>query len=683
MRGKETAKETAMFGGRTTFLILEAERLFSLEKGNFPRCGNAGERARPTTGDYGKLEHGKCWFNHRRRSGLGKIICDRILVCEEWCDCPLFPQICEPVSRLIGWLEYIYSITPWTTDDFPLSGTQGVIGAIGTSCYSENMEGTRRPRIVGTARRPPLVLILFPITSHTQIYAKIAPLSAYISNASVSIFLTYLLNDSLGFLAFKSVFLLLSEIVHSFSSLSQSHPTNPTHPPRRCWCEGRRHGGAYLAQFIARNRSSLWRMEKRKPSHPSAPSIKFHLKFVIVLKSRIGTNFQEKRSMMHIYSESLPEQVSVKIWFQNHRYKCKRQAKEKAMAEQNAQNQGGSSPRRVAVPVLVKDGKPCGAGSESRQQHCANHTNSQQHNQQLIYQRQQHHQQQSANMCPSYLPLQTRACQDFFHGGSPSRTVISGKPHSWMRRNSSQYRTTTVPSPPSTPPFPFLNGSPNSPYMHACHESWRWWGPQSRGRGFRQGPPSLVEANTGPYLPSTHTHSPQENGSIGIVLKSRIGTELRKKTFTYTHLLRITSRTKDGGKFITRNGTQNAIVTMSTRAFPLLKTTASGFGDEGRGQRAKSEERRAKSEERRAKSKEQRAKSKKQRAESREQRAKRKRAKSKEPRAKSKEQEQLRMYLKANVPTSFPPGSQRWARHCSMSKSHRLLLWYRQSPHFL
>lgn len=29
----------------------------------------------------------------------------------------------------------------------------------------------------------------------------------------------------------------------------------------------------------------------------------------------------------------------VKIWFQNHRYKCKRQAKEKAMAEQNAQNQ--------------------------------------------------------------------------------------------------------------------------------------------------------------------------------------------------------------------------------------------------------------------------------------------------------------------------------------------------------
>lgn len=55
--------------------------------------------------------------------------------------------------------------------------------------------------------------------------------------------------------------------------------------------------------------------------------------------------------------------TQVKIWFQNHRYKCKRQAKEKAMAEQNAQmQQQQASPRRVAVPVLVKDGKPCGSG---------------------------------------------------------------------------------------------------------------------------------------------------------------------------------------------------------------------------------------------------------------------------------------------------------------------------------
>ncbi|CAN7999404.1 unnamed protein product [Ixodes hexagonus] len=72
--------------------------------------------------------------------------------------------------------------------------------------------------------------------------------------------------------------------------------------------------------------------------------------------------------------------LQVKIWFQNHRYKCKRQAKEKAMAEQQLHHGGSGggstnshaesagagghhSPRKVAVPVLVKDGKPCGSSS--------------------------------------------------------------------------------------------------------------------------------------------------------------------------------------------------------------------------------------------------------------------------------------------------------------------------------
>ena len=76
--------------------------------------------------------------------------------------------------------------------------------------------------------------------------------------------------------------------------------------------------------------------------------------------------------------------LKVKIWFQNHRYKCKRQAKEKAMSESpgstgsiqpnigdlaesnlNSNNNGNGasnnassySPRKIAIPVLVKDGK--------------------------------------------------------------------------------------------------------------------------------------------------------------------------------------------------------------------------------------------------------------------------------------------------------------------------------------
>lgn len=45
----------------------------------------------------------------------------------------------------------------------------------------------------------------------------------------------------------------------------------------------------------------------------------------------------------------------IKIWFQNHRYKLKRARQEKGLQDLNPL----PSPRRVAVPVLVRDGKPC------------------------------------------------------------------------------------------------------------------------------------------------------------------------------------------------------------------------------------------------------------------------------------------------------------------------------------
>ncbi|WAR18424.1 TITF1-like protein [Mya arenaria] len=70
--------------------------------------------------------------------------------------------------------------------------------------------------------------------------------------------------------------------------------------------------------------------------------------------------------------------TQVKIWFQNHRYKCKRQQKDKDKLDSSASSNASesspqshtsqNSPKKVAVPVLVKDGKPCtGTGNNESQ----------------------------------------------------------------------------------------------------------------------------------------------------------------------------------------------------------------------------------------------------------------------------------------------------------------------------
>ncbi|XP_052105209.1 homeobox protein Nkx-2.1-like [Mytilus californianus] len=76
--------------------------------------------------------------------------------------------------------------------------------------------------------------------------------------------------------------------------------------------------------------------------------------------------------------------TQVKIWFQNHRYKYKRASKDKiksepgspessqedsAPSEHSSPSQSQHSPRRVAVPVLVKDGKPCSNSGDTQTTH--------------------------------------------------------------------------------------------------------------------------------------------------------------------------------------------------------------------------------------------------------------------------------------------------------------------------
>ncbi|XP_006800694.1 NK2 homeobox 4a isoform X2 [Neolamprologus brichardi] len=133
---------------------------------------------------------------------------------------------------------------------------------------------------------------------------------------------------------------------------------------------------------------------KAMPALHAAPRRKRRVLFSQAQVYELERRFKQQKYLSAPEREHLASMIhltptQVKIWFQNHRYKMKRQAKDKAAQQMQQQDgslcqQQAQSPRRVAVPVLVKDGKPCQNGS-----------NTPTPNQQQVQQNQQQSQQQS------------------------------------------------------------------------------------------------------------------------------------------------------------------------------------------------------------------------------------------------------------------------------------------------
>nr|XP_020445602.1 homeobox protein Nkx-2.5 [Monopterus albus] len=119
--------------------------------------------------------------------------------------------------------------------------------------------------------------------------------------------------------------------------------------------EGRRRKEEFSAPAEPAEHIKTEDPDRPKPRRRRKPRVLFSQAQVYELERR----FKQQRYLSaperdHLAGVLKLTPTQVKIWFQNRRYKCKRQRQDQSLEMVSL-----PPPRRVSVPVLVRDGKPC------------------------------------------------------------------------------------------------------------------------------------------------------------------------------------------------------------------------------------------------------------------------------------------------------------------------------------
>ncbi|XP_059610219.1 homeobox protein Nkx-2.2a [Phlebotomus argentipes] len=152
------------------------------------------------------------------------------------------------------------------------------------------------------------------------------------------------------------------------TSQQQNHNTTTSHMTEECGDEEILDDHEEVGDLMgAQNTTGALKKRKRRVLFSKQQTFELERRF----KQQRYLSAPERE---HLASLIRLTPTQVKIWFQNHRYKTKRAQNEKGSLDgyQTHPPTTMQSPRRVAVPVLVRDGKPCLNGAK-HQEHPSAH----------------------------------------------------------------------------------------------------------------------------------------------------------------------------------------------------------------------------------------------------------------------------------------------------------------------